>query len=87
MFQRSRQNLLDNTRLKGVEVKNADVFAETFLGMGYEVEKVMKKSIPGKNLPTAHDPETGPLGTGTSRSTSMLTRKQSELHFISISLL
>lgn len=51
--------VIGNTKLKGVEIKNAEVFAEMFIGMGYELERVVKRPIPGKNLPTVRDPKTG----------------------------
>ena len=51
--------VIGNTRLKDVEIKNAEVFAEMFRYMGYEVEKVIKRPIPSKNLPTVRDPKTG----------------------------
>jgi len=51
--------VIGNTKLKGVEIKNAEVFAEMFMDMGYELEKVVKRPIPGKNLPTTRDPKTG----------------------------
>ena len=51
--------VIGNTKLKKVEVKNAEVFAEMFMNMGYELERVVKRPIPSKNLPTVRDPETG----------------------------
>jgi len=51
--------VIGNTKLKGVEIKNAEVFAEMFTCMGYVVEKVIKRPIPSKNLPTVRDPKTG----------------------------
>ena len=51
--------VIGNTRLRGVEVRNAEAFAEIFTGMGYRVERVVKRPVPGKNLPTQRDPRTG----------------------------
>jgi len=51
--------VIGDTKLKKVEVKNAEVFAEMFMNMGYELERVVKRPIPSKNLPTVRDPETG----------------------------
>jgi len=51
--------VIGNTKLKGVEIKNAEVFAEMFTDMGYSLERVVKRPIPGKNLPTTRDPKTG----------------------------
>lgn len=51
--------VIGNTRLKGVKIKNAEVFVEMFINMKYNLEKVIKRSIPSKNLPTIRDPKTG----------------------------
>ncbi len=51
--------VIGNTKLKRVEIKNAEVFAEMFMSMGYELERVIKRPIPSKNLPTVRDPKTG----------------------------
>lgn len=51
--------VIGNTKLKSVDVKNAEVFAEMFMNMGYELERVIKRPIPSKNLPTVRDPKTG----------------------------
>lgn len=51
--------VIGNTKLKKVEVKNAEVFAEMFMNMGYGLERVIKRPIPSKNLPTVRDPKTG----------------------------
>ncbi len=51
--------VIGNTRLKGVGIKNAEVFAEMFLDIGYRLKGVIKRPIPGKNLPTVRDPKTG----------------------------
>ncbi|WP_456327581.1 DNA methyltransferase [Archaeoglobus sp.] len=51
--------VIGNTKLKKVDVKNAEVFAEIFVNMGYKLERVIKRPIPSKNLPTVRDPKTG----------------------------
>ncbi len=51
--------VIGNTKLKGVEIKNAEVFAEMFMDMGYKLENVIKRPIPSKNIPTVRDPKTG----------------------------
>lgn len=51
--------VIGNTKLKKVDVRNAEVFAEMFMNMGYKLERVVKRPIPSKNLPTIRDPETG----------------------------
>ena len=61
--------VIGNTRLRGVEVKNAEALAEIFLDMGYRLEKTIKRPIPGKNLPTARDPKTGRFASASSTAT------------------
>lgn len=51
--------VIGNTTLKKINVKNAEVFAEMFMEMGYKLERVVKRPIPSKNLPTVRDPKTG----------------------------
>ncbi|MEM2145250.1 MAG: DNA methyltransferase [Candidatus Jordarchaeaceae archaeon] len=51
--------VIGNTKLRKVEIKNAEVFAEMFNAMGYRKEKIIKRPIPSKNLPSTRDPKTG----------------------------
>ena len=51
--------VIGNTRLKGVEIKNAEVFAEQLQGLGFRLIDVIKREIPSKNLPSTRDKATG----------------------------
>lgn len=51
--------VIGNTRLKGVEVLNAQVFAEGLLDAGFVLERAILREIPSKILPQTRDPVTG----------------------------
>lgn len=51
--------VIGNTRLKGVEIKNAEVFAEQLQGLGFRLIDVIKREIPSKNLPSTRNKATG----------------------------
>ena len=51
--------VIGNTSLKKVEIKNAEIFAEIMKSKGFEIEEVIKREIPSKNLPQTRDSETG----------------------------
>jgi len=51
--------VIGNTKLKGVEILNTEVFMEQLQNWGLKIEKVIKRVIPSKNLPSVRDPKTG----------------------------
>ncbi|MCL5674670.1 MAG: hypothetical protein M1501_02845 [Candidatus Omnitrophica bacterium] len=51
--------VIGNTSLKGVEVLNAEVFAEQLQNLGLKIVNVIKREIPSKNLPSVRDEKTG----------------------------
>ncbi len=51
--------VIGNTRLRGVEVLNAEAFAEGMQIAGLELERVIRRRIPLKILPQRRDPVTG----------------------------
>jgi hypothetical protein len=51
--------VIGNTTLKGVAILNAQAFAEGFQLAGLELERVIKREIPVKILPTVRDAVTG----------------------------
>ncbi len=51
--------VIGNTVLRGVEILNAQAFAEGLQLAGLELERVIKREIPVKILPTARDAATG----------------------------
>ena len=55
--------VIGNTKLKGVEILNAEVFAESMQYSGLNIDKIIKREIPSKILPTNRDAKTGRFAT------------------------
>jgi DNA modification methylase len=51
--------IIGNTSLKGVEILNAEVFAEQLQNLGLRIVDIIKREIPSKNLPSLRDEKTG----------------------------
>ena len=51
--------VIGDTRLKGVDVLNAEVFAESLQYSGFKLDRVIKREIPSKILPQKRDEKTG----------------------------
>lgn len=51
--------VIGNTRLKGVEILNAEVFAESLEYSGFKLDRIIKREIPSKILPQKRDEVTG----------------------------
>jgi DNA modification methylase len=51
--------VIGNTHLSGIEVQNAQVFAEQLATLGFVLERVVLREIPSKILPRTRDKETG----------------------------
>ena len=51
--------VIGNTSLKGVEILNAEVFAEQLQNLGLKIEGIIKREIPSKNLPSVRNEKTG----------------------------
>ena len=51
--------VIGNTKLKGVEILNAEVFKEQFENIGFRTHKIIHREIPSKMLPSTRDPKTG----------------------------
>jgi DNA modification methylase len=51
--------VIGNTSLKGVEILNAEVFAEQLQNLGLRIADIIKREIPSKNLPSVRDEKTG----------------------------
>lgn len=47
--------VIGNTRLKGVDILNAEVFAESLQYSGFKLDRVIKREIPAKILPQKRD--------------------------------
>ena len=51
--------VIGNTKLKGVDILNAEVFAESLQYSGFKLDKLIKREIPLKILPQKRDEKTG----------------------------
>ncbi|MCL4393686.1 MAG: DNA adenine methylase [Chloroflexi bacterium] len=51
--------VIGNTELQGVEILNAQVFAEQMNHIGFCTSKIVKREIPSKILPQTRDPHNG----------------------------
>ena len=61
--------VIGNTRLKGVQIMNAEAFAEGVQISGFQLDEVIKRVIPSKILPQTRDEKTGRF-TSRSKATS-----------------
>lgn len=51
--------VIGNTKLKGVDLLNAEVFAESLHYSGFKLDRIIKREIPLKILPQKRDEKTG----------------------------
>jgi hypothetical protein len=51
--------VIGDTKLKGVAILNAEVFAESLQYSGFKLDRVIKREIPSKILPQKRDEKTG----------------------------
>jgi DNA modification methylase len=51
--------VIGNTKLKGVEILNAEVFKEQFENIGFKTHDIIHREIPSKMLPSTRDPKNG----------------------------
>ncbi|MDI6758402.1 MAG: hypothetical protein QMD94_01830 [Candidatus Omnitrophota bacterium] len=51
--------VIGNTKLRGVEILNAEVFVESMQYSRFEIDRIIKREIPSKILPTNRDAKTG----------------------------
>ena len=51
--------VIGNTRLKGVDILNAEAFAESLQYSGFKLDRLIKREIPLKILPQKRDEKTG----------------------------
>ncbi len=62
--------MIGNTTLKGVDILNAQVFAESTQHSEFTLDRIIKREIPSKILPQTRDKETGRFA-ASSESTSV----------------
>ena len=51
--------VIGNTKMRGVEILNAEVFKEQFESIGFKTFDIIHREIPSKMLPSTRDPKTG----------------------------
>ena len=51
--------VIGNTKLKGIDILNAEVFAESLQYSGFKLDRIIKREIPSKILPQKRDEKTG----------------------------
>ena len=51
--------VIGDTRLKGVDILNTEVFAESLQYSGFKLDRIIKREIPSKILPQKRDEKTG----------------------------
>lgn len=51
--------VIGNTKLRGVDILNAEVFAESMQYSGLLIDRIIKREIPSKILPSKRDAKTG----------------------------
>ncbi|MEO1785349.1 DNA methyltransferase [Thermodesulfobium sp. 4217-1] len=51
--------VIGNTKLRGVDILNAEVFAESLQYSGFKLDRIIKREIPLKILPQKRDQKTG----------------------------
>jgi len=51
--------VIGNTKLLGVDILNAEVFAESLQHSGFKIDRIIKRKIPSKVLPQKRDEKTG----------------------------
>ena len=51
--------VIGNTKLKGVDIRNAEAFAESLQRSGFKLDRLIKREIPLKILPQKRDEKTG----------------------------
>ena len=62
--------VIGNTKLKGVNILNAEVFAESFQYSGFKLDRVIKREIPSKILPQTRDEKTGKFASNDNANTA-----------------
>lgn len=51
--------VIGDTKLKGIDILNAEVFAESMQYSGFKLDRIIKREIPSKILPQKRDEKTG----------------------------
>lgn len=63
--------VIGNTKLKGVDILNAEVFKEQFENIGFKTYDIIHREIPSKMLPSTRDPKNGKFTKATNDNKSL----------------
>jgi DNA modification methylase len=63
--------VIGNTQFKGVDILNAEVFAEQMQNIGFEIFDVVLREIPSKMLPSTRDSQTGQFAKTTEKNLTL----------------
>lgn len=64
--------VIGNTTFKDVKIQSAEIFAELLELSGFEIEDVIKRSIPHKLIPTIRDKKTGKFTTTNNKNSKQI---------------
>jgi len=51
--------VIGNTKIKGIDILNAEIFVEIMNNLGFKTHKIIKRAVPSKILPQTRDSKTG----------------------------
>ncbi len=51
--------VIGNTKIKGIDILNAEIFVEIMNNIGFKTDKIIKRAVPSKILPQTRDSKTG----------------------------
>ena len=51
--------VIGNTKIKGVDILNAEIFEEIMNGLGFKTHNIIKRAVPSKILPQTRDSKSG----------------------------
>lgn len=63
--------VIGNTQFKGVDILNAEVFAEQMQNIGFEIFDIVLREIPSKMLPSTRDSQTGQFAKTTEKNLTL----------------
>lgn len=64
--------VIGNTKLKGVDILNAEVFKEQFENIGFKTFDIIHREIPSKMLPSTRNPKNGRFTTATNSQKTLV---------------
>ncbi len=64
--------VIGNTKMRGVDILNAEVFKEQFENIGFKTFDIIHREIPSKMLPSTRDPKTGQFTKSTNNNKELV---------------